>query len=215
MKTILFFLGISCSFWANAQKHFELGGHLGGNLSAVAWDGLADWGTKYEYTAKTARYGIVAKYYLGNHVAIRLELNRETRGWNSPFKYLDTLRGYVEDITDYRYYFWIAPIMIDFSLGRKKGIYASLGFAPMLQTKGTKTIRSTGENETIKIHEPFRANGIYQYAGLANIGYTYPIYGNFYLYGETRFNLSFNYFEPKRKGYHYAYGAIMGVTYRL
>jgi hypothetical protein len=45
--------------------------------------------------------------------------------------------------------------------------------------------------------------------------YHYPICDQIDLYGEARYNVSFNRFEKAYAGYHDAYGLTLGVCYRL
>lgn len=218
MKNIIILYFVFISNIAIAQSKWVLGTHIGVNSSDIAFGyRIKDW--SLEYNATTMSYGFSTKYAFNNHWAIRLELNREQRGWSMPYNfyvYEDTLLiRVVKTMADFRYYFTMVPLMIDYSIGRRTRFYMSLGAALMLQTAGTKLIRGTDVEWAYSLYQPSRMNGIIQWGGLANIGYRYPIREKINIYAESRFNLSFNYYEGWSKGHHYAYGAIMGITYRL
>ncbi|MEY4937661.1 MAG: hypothetical protein RIS64_4020 [Bacteroidota bacterium] len=214
MKKTFFIFLVTLPWIGMAQHKWELGVNLGINSSDVVYaNRLKDW--SFENNATTTRCGALVKYHWNGRWAIRLEFNKEIRGWNWKRDILNSSGQTISTFTDYRYDFWTLPVVVDFAMDKQRRFYSSIGLTTMLQKEGTKIIRATGERDGRELYEPSSGNGIYQFAGLANIGYAYPIYGNLYFYGETRFNLSFNYFEPRRKGYHYAYSAIMGITYRL
>jgi hypothetical protein len=217
MKKIIILYFIFMTNILSAQSKWAFGTQIGVNSSDIAFGNRPkDWALAYNATSIS--YGILTKYQFNKHWALRLELNREMRGWNQPwtiYGYRDTTPIDIHTTVDFSYYFLTAPLIMEYANRKKNTFYASLGFVPMYQTKGTRLFRATGTEWLFPTYQPSLVDGKMQWGGLANMGYRYALREQIDIYIESRFNLSFNYYEGWRIGNHYAYTAIIGIAYRL
>lgn len=204
----IFFLGWQLS--VIAQSHWTVGASFGRN-STVVTNLFPD--TYFTKRAATSRWGAWGRYELNNRWFTTIEVSREERGFKTWLSKLGDSLLVKSTFVDFRYQFWMLTSLIEYRVGTNW--FLGLGIAPMYQTSGSITIRATGEISPGWRWSPASMAGTFQCSGTALVRYHYPICDQIDLYGEARYNISFNRFEKAFAGYHDAYGLTLGVCYRL
>jgi hypothetical protein len=211
MKNWIFFGILLLGTRLESQSHWAIGANMGVNNTEVLSRSAV---STFQNHATTMRWGVWGRSFFKEHWAVRVELSQEQRGWKAPTTVWTNGVG-ASSLVDYRYYFWMMPVSLEYFWGQSTRFYTALGIAPMYQTDGTKYIRANGERLETFLYIPSSLNGRFQFSGFANIGYNYPISTNWNFYGETRYSLSFSEFEASHLGYHYAYSLNLGASYHF
>jgi hypothetical protein len=210
MKNSLTILFLGWQLAIAAQSPWSVGASFGRNNTMII--NLYP-NTYFTQRATSSRWSGWGRYAWNDRWSAIAEVSREERGYKDWLSRLGDRLLVKSTFIDARYRFWMLTSLIEYRVGKDWSI--GLGIAPMYQTSGSQTIRATGETWFDGSTDPSSMAGTFQCSGVAMVRYQYPICDQINIYGDARYNISWNRFEKARAGYHDAYGLNIGICYRL